>query len=134
MDFQEFVDSYSMAAAVLSVEKFREEHWDEIRIVKANTRVKWNTNGLMPVHLPCSQFYVNVSGSARLSSELCGITRGKGTGKICSNFKRLRKRRQGADVCAAGYLEPTESRLSVALLYRYSILERATRKPLTLVC
>lgn len=40
MDFQEFVDSYSMAAAVLSVEKLGEEHWGEIRIVKANAMYK----------------------------------------------------------------------------------------------
>lgn len=40
MDFQEFVDSYNMAAAVLSVEKLGDEHWGEIRIVKANAMYK----------------------------------------------------------------------------------------------
>lgn len=40
MDFQEFVDSYNMAAAVLSVEKLGNEHWGEIRIVKANAMYK----------------------------------------------------------------------------------------------
>ncbi len=40
MDFQELVDIYSMAAAVLSVEKTADGHWGEIRIVRANSQYK----------------------------------------------------------------------------------------------
>ena len=40
MDFQNLVDSYDMAAAVLSVEKTEDGHWGEIRIVRANEQYK----------------------------------------------------------------------------------------------
>ncbi len=40
MDFQNLVDMYEMAAAVLSVEKTPDGHWGEIRIVRANTQYK----------------------------------------------------------------------------------------------
>ena len=40
MDFQELVDSYEMAAAVLSVEKTPDGHYGEIRIVRANAQYK----------------------------------------------------------------------------------------------
>ncbi len=40
MDFQEIVDSYAMAAAVLSVEKKPDGHYGEIRIVRANAMYK----------------------------------------------------------------------------------------------
>ena len=40
MDFQNLVDSYGMAAAVLSVEKTDDGHWGEIRIVCANAQYK----------------------------------------------------------------------------------------------
>ena len=40
MDFQELVDSYAMAAAVLSVEKTPDGHYGEIRIVRANALYK----------------------------------------------------------------------------------------------
>ena len=40
MNFQELVDSYEMAAAVLSVEKTPEGHYGEIRIVRANSKYK----------------------------------------------------------------------------------------------
>lgn len=40
MDFQSLVDTYEMAAAVLSVEKTPNGHWGEIRIVRANAQYK----------------------------------------------------------------------------------------------
>lgn len=40
MDFQELVDAQGMAAAVLSVEKLDDDHWGEIRIVRANAQYK----------------------------------------------------------------------------------------------
>ena len=40
MDFQNLVDSYEMAAAVLSVERTDDGHWGEIRIVRANEQYK----------------------------------------------------------------------------------------------
>ncbi len=40
MDFQSLVDTYEMAAAVLSVEKTPDGHWGEIRIVRANAQYK----------------------------------------------------------------------------------------------
>lgn len=40
MDFQNLVDMYEMAAAVLSVEKTEDGHWGEIRIVRANLQYK----------------------------------------------------------------------------------------------
>ncbi len=40
MDFQSLVNSYGMAAAVLSVEKTQDGHWGEIRIVCANAFYK----------------------------------------------------------------------------------------------
>ena len=40
MDFQNLVDAYGMAAAVLSVEKTEDGHWGEIRIVRANKLYK----------------------------------------------------------------------------------------------
>ena len=40
MDFQSLVNSYEMAAAVLSVEKTQDGHWGEIRIVCANAFYK----------------------------------------------------------------------------------------------
>ena len=40
MDFQNLVDSYEMAAAVLSVEKTPDGHWGEICIVRANSQYK----------------------------------------------------------------------------------------------
>ena len=40
MNFQELVDSYEMAAAVLSIEKTPEGHYGEIRIVRANSKYK----------------------------------------------------------------------------------------------
>ncbi len=40
MDFQNLVDMYEMATAVLSVEKTDDGHWGEIRIVRANSQYK----------------------------------------------------------------------------------------------
>lgn len=40
MDFQEIVDSYGMATAILSVEKTDDGHWGDIRIVRANAMYK----------------------------------------------------------------------------------------------
>ena len=40
MDFQNLVDSYDMAAAVLSVEKTGDGHWGDIRIVRSNAKYK----------------------------------------------------------------------------------------------
>ena len=40
MDFQNIVDSYGMAAAILSVEKTEDGHAGEIRIVRANAPYK----------------------------------------------------------------------------------------------
>ena len=40
MDFQNLVDSYDMAAAVLSVEKKEDGHPGDIRIVRANEKYR----------------------------------------------------------------------------------------------
>ena len=40
MDFQNLVDMYEMATAVLSVEKTADGHWGDIRIVRANSQYK----------------------------------------------------------------------------------------------
>ena len=61
MDFQELVDSYAMAAAVLSVEKTNDGHYGEIRIVRANALYK---------HLMGSSYHDNVLYTEVVPKEL----------------------------------------------------------------